>query len=82
METVKHRTQLSLADWQYQELLEISKKTKKSMSAIIRDLLSEKLLVKPAKKENDPLSDIIGAGSGDGSPVARKHDSYLYGKAK
>lgn len=82
MESVKHRTQISLADWQYQELLEISKKTKRSISAIIRDLLSEKLSAKPVKKEGDPLTDLIGSGSGDGSPVARRHDSYLYGKTK
>lgn len=82
MESVKHRTQISLADWQYQRLLEISKKTKKSMSAIIRDILSEKLLINTAKKEKDPLSELIGIGRGDGSPVARNHDSYLYGKTK
>lgn len=82
MESVKHRTQISLADWQYQELLEISKKTKRSISAIIRDLLSEKLSAKPVKKEGDPLTGLIGSGSGDGSPVARRHDSYLYGKTK
>ena len=82
MENVKHRTQISLDDWQYQILLEISRKTKKSISAIIRDLLSEKLLVQTADKERDPLTEIIGIGRGDGSPVARKHDKYLYGSAK
>lgn len=82
MEYVKHRTQISLADWQYQRLLELSRKSKKSISAIIRDLLSEKLLVNTEAKENDPLSELIGAGSGDGSPVARRHDNYLYGKTK
>lgn len=82
MESTKHRTQISLDDWQYQALLEISKKTKKSLSAIIRESLTEKLSTKAVNKEKDPLSRLIGIGSGDGSPVARKHDKYLYGKTK
>lgn len=30
----------------------------------------------------DPVSELIGIGSGDGSPIARKHDKYLYGKTR
>ena len=30
----------------------------------------------------DPVFDLIGIGKGDGSPVAREHDKYLYGKKK
>jgi predicted CopG family antitoxin len=82
MESAKHRTQISLDDWQYQMILEISKKTKKSISAIIRELLSEKLLIHVATKEKDPVSKLIGIGKGDGSPVAREHDKYLYGRTK
>ncbi len=82
MEGIKHRMQISLDDWQYQILVEISRKTKKSISSIIRDLLSEKLLVQTANKERDPISEIIGIGRGDGSPVAREHDKYLYGRVK
>jgi len=80
MEGLKHRTQISLYDWQYQMLLEISKKTKKSISAIIRELLFEKFSILAAYKEKDPLSELIGMGMGDGSPAAREHDRYLYGK--
>lgn len=82
MEGVKHRTQISLEDWQYQSLVEISKKTRKSLSAIIRELLSEKLLTQAIDKKTDPISKLIGIGSGDGSSVARKHDKYLYGKTR
>lgn len=82
MESEKHRTQISLDDWQYQMLLEISRKTKKSLSAIIRELLSEKLMIQVVNKKKDPVSGLIGIGSGDGSPVARKHDKYLYGKTR
>ncbi|MCL4491482.1 MAG: ribbon-helix-helix domain-containing protein [Nitrospirae bacterium] len=82
MESVKHRTQISLEDWQYQTLLEISRKKKKSLSAIIRELLSEKLSAQATRKEADPISELMGIGSGDGLPVAREHDKYLYGKKK
>ena len=82
MENVKHRTQISLEDWQYQAILELSKKTRQSISAIIRELLSDRLLSNTVDKEKDPLTKIIGIGNGNGKPVARKHDKYLYGKEK
>ncbi len=44
MEDRLRRTQISIEDWQFQALSEISKKTKKSMSFIIREMLSEKFL--------------------------------------
>ena len=82
MENVKHRTQISLEDWQYQAILELSKKTRQSISAIIRELLSDRLLSNTVDKEKDPLTKIIGIGNGNGKPVARRHDKYLYGKEK
>lgn len=80
METVKHRTQISLEDWQYEALLEMSKKTKKSLSGIIRDLIAEKLSRQAVRAKEDPVWGIIGLGAGDGSPVAREHDKFLYAK--
>jgi predicted CopG family antitoxin len=82
METAKHRTQISLEDWQYQILLEMSKKEKKSLSQIIREFLSEKFSKQAAKPKEDSVWSIIGIGSGDGSPVAREHDRFLYAKKK
>ncbi|KAF0121332.1 MAG: hypothetical protein FD151_1284 [bacterium] len=82
METSKHRTQISLEDWQYEALLEMSKKTKKSLSGIIRDLIAEKLSRQAVRAEKDSLWGIIGLGAGDGSPVAREHDKFLYAKRK
>jgi hypothetical protein len=80
MEDIKHRTQISLEDWQYQILLEVSKRTKKSLSAIIRDLVSEKFSRQSVKIKGDPIWGIVGMGAGDGSSVAREHDKFLYGK--
>lgn len=82
METAKHRTQISIEDWQYQILLEMSKKEKKSLSAIIREFLSEKFSKQIVKTKEDSVWSIIGIGSGDGSPVAREHDRFLYAKRK
>ena len=82
MESAKHRTQISLEDWQYQILLEMSKKLKKSLSGIIRDLLTEKLSKETVKPEKDSIFGIIGIGAGDGLPVAREHDRFLYAKRK
>ena len=82
METAKHRTQISLEDWQYQILLEMSKKEKKSLSSIIREFLTEKFSKQVVKTKEDSVWSIIGIGSGDGSPVAREHDRFLYAKRK
>lgn len=81
METAKHRTQISLEDWQYQVLQEMSKKKKKSLSGLIRDLLTEKFS-ETIKAKEDSLLGIIGLGAGDGSSVAREHDKFLYAKRK
>lgn len=82
MEAAKHRTQISIEDWQYQILLEVSKRTKKSLSSIIRDLIVEKFSKQTAMTKEDPIWGIIGLGVGDGSSVAREHDRFLYGKRK
>lgn len=82
MESVKHRTQVSLEDWQYQVLLETSRKTKKSLSSIIRELVTEKFSRQAESAKSDPIMKIIGIGAGDGSPVAREHDKYLYASRK
>jgi len=82
MESGKHRTQISLEDWQYQMLLDLSRKTRKSLSAIIRDLIEEKFTSKSSAVKSDPVFGIVGLASGDGAAVAREHDEYLYGKRK
>lgn len=82
MESAKHRTQVSLEIWQYQALLETSRKTKKSLSGIIRELVSEKFSRQAASAKKDPIMNVIGIGIGDGTPVAREHDRYLYAKRK
>jgi hypothetical protein len=76
----KHRTQISLEVWQYEALLEVSRKTRKSLAGIMRDLIAEKFAADKIEKEKDPIMGIIGLGSGDGEAIARNHDKTLYGQ--
>lgn len=81
MEAIKHRTQISLEDWQYQILLDLSRKTRKSLSALIREMITEKFA--PAGvAENDPVYSIVGIGGSGRKHTARDHDAVLYGKKK
>jgi predicted DNA-binding ribbon-helix-helix protein len=77
-----HRTQISLEDWQYEKIKDVSRKEKKSLSLIIRDLITGAFSPGTISKEEDPLSRIIGIGCGDGSSAARNHDKHLYGGEK
>ena len=79
MEAVKHRTQISLDDWQYQLLLDLSRKSKKSLSALIREMITEKFAPKGVA-ENDPVYFIVGIGASGRKHTARDHDAVLYGK--
>ena len=82
MEGIKHRTQISLDDWQYQLLLEVSRKTRKSLSSLIRDLITERFAAKSENLGSDPVFDIVGIGSSGHKKTARNHDAVLYGKSR
>ncbi len=82
MGQIKHRTQISLEDWQYQTLRDISRRTRKSLSGVIRDLLTEKFTRQAGRKMTDPIQGIVAMGAGDGAPAAREHDAFLYGKKR
>ncbi|MDQ7826675.1 MAG: hypothetical protein RDV48_27985 [Candidatus Eremiobacteraeota bacterium] len=79
MEHRKHRTQISLEDWQYMLLRELSMVRKQSISSLIRDLIAEKYLDRQVALHDDPLMGIIGMATGDGDATARSHDDVLYG---
>jgi hypothetical protein len=82
MEASKHRTQISLDDWQYQVLLDVSRKTKKSLSALIREMITEKFTAAAGEAGNDPVFGIVGIGSSGQKKTARDHDAVLYGKKR
>lgn len=82
MEGIKHRTQISLDDWQYQLLLDVSRKTKKSLSSLIRELITERFSAKAENKIHDSIFDIVGIGSSGLNDTARNHDAVLYSKSR
>jgi hypothetical protein len=80
MEGIKHRTQISLDDWQYRILLDVSRKTKKSLSSLIRELITERFPAKTDNISHDPIFDIVGLGGSGHQKTARNHDAVLYSK--
>lgn len=74
----KHRTQISLEDWQYEFLKEKAKKEKTSISSVIRNLVTEKTKLRHIKK--DPIFSLVGIAKGNGTSIARTHDKHLYKK--
>ena len=76
------QTNISLEEWQYQQLKELAGREGKSISQIIRELIDEKLQLKEDEIERDPIFEIIGMGRGEGTGVAREHDKILYRKGQ
>ena len=76
------QTNISLEEWQYQRLKELAEKEGKSISQIFRELIDEKLELREGEIEKDPIFEIIGMGTGEGSAVAREHDKILYRKGQ
>ncbi len=74
-----HRSQILLEEWQYQYLSDKARQEGKSISHIVRELISEWIESRSAETwEDDPFFDIIGmVSSGDGQ-VAEEHDKYIY----
>ena len=82
MDAIKHRTQISLEDWQYQVLLDLSRKAKKSLSALIREMITEKFAATSGEPGSDPVFGVVGIGSSGRKKTARNHDTVLYGKKR
>jgi hypothetical protein len=68
-----------LEEWQYQYLSDKAKREGKSISQLVRELLTEWIESRrPETWESDPFFDIIGmVSSGDGR-IAEEHDKYIY----
>jgi hypothetical protein len=74
-----HRSQILLEEWQYQYLSDRAKREGKSISQLVRELLTEWIESHRTETwEDDPFFDIIGmVSSGDGR-IAEEHDKYIY----
>jgi metal-responsive CopG/Arc/MetJ family transcriptional regulator len=71
-----HRTQISLKDDQYANLMQEAQRRGISLSELIRRLADE-FLDNQATTES-ALDRLAGIGQGSGEPVGRDHNRYLY----
>lgn len=74
-----HRSQILLEEWQYQHLSDEARRTDKSISQIVRELVTKWIEAqRTGPSAGDPFFDIIGmVSSGDGH-IAEEHDKYIY----
>jgi hypothetical protein len=72
-----HRTQISLQEIQYERLLHEAQRLGISLSELIRRLADDYFA--QHHPTVDPLSTLAGIGHGDGQPVGREHNRFLYG---
>ena len=73
--TIMHRTQLMLEEWQYEALKAMAGSEGKSLSAVVRAILTGHLH-KSRKQSRTDLGDIEGLFS-DANAVGRDHDRFL-----
>jgi hypothetical protein len=67
-----------LKEDQHAYLVTEAQRQGKSISQVVRDLVDEHI-ASHRDLENDPFFDIIGMVEGDGEPVGRSIDYYVYG---
>jgi len=72
-----HRTQVLLEDWHYTYLKNAAERDGKSLSEILREILSE--YVKEGGSARKRLEEIAGIGT-DEEASGREHDRWLYQK--
>jgi hypothetical protein len=70
------RTNIVLEEWQHQYLRDRAARERKSLSALIRDLIRVAAAPPRARTGRDPVLSIIGIAKGKGG--ARRHDEALY----
>ncbi len=75
------RTQMYLPEDILLELKRKAGKEKTTIANIVRNAVSDFLKKEKAKDwENDPLWNMVGAGSSQEGDISVNHDKYLYGK--
>ncbi len=77
-----HRTQIYLADDQYDRLRTRARRQGRTLAAVIREILDEHLAQAGTNPgAADPFDQVIGIATGDGQAVAENVADYLYGNA-
>ena len=74
------RTNIVLEEWQHQYLRDRALRERKSLSALIRDLIRAAAAPLGIRTGRDPVLSIIGIARGRGG--ARRHDEVLYRRRK
>lgn len=73
-----HRTQLLLEQWQYDALRAAAQREGRSISSIVRRILSEALNADPGRSAHW-IRELAGVGE-DPSSSGEDHDRFLYGE--
>lgn len=70
-----HRAQVILEEWQYQALRSLAERKGRSVSELLRDILTKHLRPRPSKKGLSAIEGIVS------DPTVRgdAHDEVLYG---
>ena len=75
-----HRTQLLLEEWQYEELKVMSEREGRSISELVREMVSERLGRRGFR--STALADLAGLVKEGPADLGENHDYYLYGSRK
>ncbi|MGV6816903.1 MAG: ribbon-helix-helix protein, CopG family [Thiotrichales bacterium] len=76
-----HRTQIQLEERQYRYLKAKARRSNKSISALLRELVNDQIR-EQEKRGDEPLLEIVGMAEGPAGSTARRHDDYLYGNGE
>jgi hypothetical protein len=76
------RINIVLEEWQYKYLKDRANREEKSISSIIRELVTRVATSFGKGSKRDPIYDIVGLARGKGKGAARRHDEILYGRKK
>lgn len=78
-----HRTQLCLEVEQYEWLEQEARRRGLSLAAVVREMIAEHRQRRPrAAAKTGRLAAIRGVAEGDGQPVGRNHNAFLYGRKR
>ena len=72
-----HETHVLLEDWQYAALQSLAAQEQRSISALVREMLTSHLAAHP-KAARQRLVAMEGIGA-DAHATGRDHDTFLYG---
>jgi len=73
-----HRSQIMLQETQYRFLVDEARRTGRSISAILRELIDRRMQSqRQSSLERDPLWDMVGIARGGPGKVSEDHDRYL-----